>query len=246
MNNIGFGIFCFGEDFYFKGTVEKINNILNAGHCCYVLTDKPEYFESKYTPTFTKIIPYYRSVKSYYDKMILPKYILQKHDFCILIDADTNVTDWSFLDDLKTYNFKYGISYVSTLLDHSIRKEYVKDIGMGHIEWSSYKLYIEKIFPEYGELKTVWEYFLVINKNGFNSERFYKVYEKLQVAKEHSDLLMNKPIVGAGEGISLMVGAKMSGSDIQKDDELVELIKDKVRGVSMRHTPHKDLPSFMK
>ena len=25
MNNIGFGIFCFGEKYYFNGTVEKIN-----------------------------------------------------------------------------------------------------------------------------------------------------------------------------------------------------------------------------
>lgn len=246
MNNIGFGIFCFGEEFYFKGTIEKINKILESGFCVYVLTDKPEYFEKKYTPTFTKIIPYYRSVKSYYDKMILPKFVFEKHDYCILIDADTNVTDWSFLRDLKTYNFKYGISYINTLLNHSIRKEYVNQIDMGHIEWQSYKLYLEKIYPNYGELKTVWEYFLVINKLGFNLERFYKVYEKLQICKEFSDLSMNKSIIGAGEGISMVVAAKLSETDIQFDEELHDILKEVVKGVSKRHTHHKDLPSFMK
>ena len=31
MNNIGFGIFCFGEDYYYRGTKEKIKQLLNVG-----------------------------------------------------------------------------------------------------------------------------------------------------------------------------------------------------------------------
>ena len=47
MNNIGFGIFCFGEEYYYKGTVEKINNILNGGYHCYILTENTDFFTTK-------------------------------------------------------------------------------------------------------------------------------------------------------------------------------------------------------
>ena len=30
MNNIGVGIFCFGKDYYFRGTKEKITNFLEV------------------------------------------------------------------------------------------------------------------------------------------------------------------------------------------------------------------------
>ena len=95
MNNIGFGIFCFGQDYYFKGTKEKIKELLNVGLPVYILTDKPEEFV-KY-PQVT-IIQYDRHLKSYSDKMILPKYILKNHNICILLDADTHVTDYSFFN----------------------------------------------------------------------------------------------------------------------------------------------------
>ena len=99
MNNIGFGIFCFGEEYYYKGTVEKINSILNAGYHCYILTEDTEYFTKKYTAPL-HVFEYNRSYKSYADKMILPKHIFKNHDICILIDADTFIKNYSFLDDL--------------------------------------------------------------------------------------------------------------------------------------------------
>ena len=130
MNNIGFGIFCFGEDYYYQGTFDKIRNILNGGYHCYILTDTPEKFTTKYSSSFLHIIQYDRTFKSYADKMILPKHILKKHDISILLDADTHVTDFSFLKDLKTYEFKYGISYIDTLLNHKSKKEFVKNRGV--------------------------------------------------------------------------------------------------------------------
>ena len=108
MNNIGFGIFCFGEDYYYQGTFDKIRNILNEGYHCYILTDTPEKFTTKYSSSFLHIIQYDRTFKSYADKMILPKYILKKHDISILLDADTHITDFSFLKDLKTYRIQPG------------------------------------------------------------------------------------------------------------------------------------------
>mgnify|MGYP000129374598 FL=1 len=78
MNNIGFGIFCFGEEYYFNGTFDKIRNILNEGYHCYILTDTPEKFTTKYSSSLLHIIQYDRTFKSYADKMILPKYILDK------------------------------------------------------------------------------------------------------------------------------------------------------------------------
>ena len=52
MNNIGFGIFCFGEDYYYQGTFDKIRNILNEGYHCYILTDTPDKFTTKYSSSF--------------------------------------------------------------------------------------------------------------------------------------------------------------------------------------------------
>lgn len=246
MNNIGFGIFCFGEDYYFKGTYDKINHILNNGYHCYILTDTPENFRKKYTESFVHLIPYTRTFKSYADKMILPKHILENHDICILLDADTHVTDFSFLKNLKDYNFKYGISYVDTLKNHSMKKEYVKQLDMSHIEWQSYKLYLDKIYPNYNDLKLIWEYFLVINKNGFNQKRFYHYFERLQLVKECCDLQLNKEVNGAGEGISIQVSANLSETDIDIDLSLYEMIKDKMISVSRRHTPRNLWPEWMK
>jgi hypothetical protein len=111
MNNIGFGIFCFGEDYYYRGTKEKIKQLLNAELSVYVLTDKPEEF-IEYPQVH--VIQYNRHLKSYSDKMILPKYILKNHDICILLDADTHVTDYSFLESLKTYSF---VNKIYNILD---------------------------------------------------------------------------------------------------------------------------------
>lgn len=247
MNNIGFGIFCFGEDYYFKGAYEKIKNILNEGYHCYVLTDNPEYFNSKFTDTYTHTILYDRSFRSYADKMILPKHILKNHDICVMIDADTHITDYSFLRLLKKYDFKYGISYVDTLENHAANRKYVKElVTPDHSEWNPYHTYATKIYPSYGDLETMWEYFLVINKIGFQQKQFYYHYEKLQLAKEFSDLSMNKLINGAGEGISIQISAILSGCDIQRDMQLYETIKDKMISISRRHTRPEFWPEWMK
>lgn len=247
MNNIGFGIFCFGEEYYYNGTFDKIRNILNEGYHCYILTDTPEKFTTKYTTSFLHIIQYDRSFKSYADKMILPKYILKKHDISILIDADTHITDFSFLKDLKTYNFKYGISYIDSLLNHKSKKEFVKDlIQPTQIEWNSYYTYAQKTYPTFGEFETMWEYFLVINKNGFNLKSFYHHYEKLQIVKEYCDVSLNKEVNGAGEGISIQISAKLSDSNIEKDLTLYEMLNDKMVSISRRYTPRELWPEWMK
>jgi hypothetical protein len=246
MNNIGIGIFCFGESYYYKGTIDKLNHFLPEGFHCYILTENPSFFESRYTSDSLHTILYDRSFKSYHDKMILPRHVLKNHDFCFLIDADTHITDYSFLTNLKTYEFKYGITYVDTLKNHSANREFVKDLITDNPEWNSYKIYAEQLFPSFAEYQTIWEYFLIINKIGFIQNKFYNYYEKLQVIKEFCDTPMNKQVNGAGEGISMNISAQLSGSDIQRDMDLYELIKDKMISISRRHTNPNLWPSWMK
>jgi hypothetical protein len=242
MNNIGVGIFCFGEDYYFKGTKEKIEELVKRNIPVYILTNETE----KFSDYFVNVVEYVRDFKSYYDKMILSKYILKHHDYCILLDADTHITDYSVFDIIKIYQFKYGITYIDTLLSHSAKREFVKDlINIDQPEWAPYITYVNKLYPNYKEFETLWEYFLVINKVGFNSNKFFHHYERLQVAKEFSDLCLIKEINGAGEGISLSVSAKLSESDIQRDVELYDLLKDKMISISRRHTPPHLWPTWM-
>jgi len=246
MNNIGIGIFCFGDAFYFNGTDEKINQLLKDGLHCYVLTDNPNYFTSKYTDDLLHTIYYDRTFKSYHDKMLLPKYILKNHDYCALIDADLHINDFSIMDILKTYEFKYGITYIDTLKSHRANREFVKDLIGDGSEWDAYKVYAEKIYSSYQEFETIWENFLIINKIGFKQKQFYDYYEKLQISKEFSDLYINKKVSGAGEGISLAISAKLSNSDIQRDNDLYEIIKDKILDVSKNFTRPELWPDFMK
>lgn len=247
MNNIGFGIFCFGEEFYYKGAADKIKRILNEGYHCYVLTENPDYFNTRFSSMYIHTIQYDRSFKSYADKMILPKYILKQHQIAILLDADMDIKDSNVFKELKTYEFKDGITFIDTLINHKARRGFVKElIDPGNAEWTSYINYIKTIYPDYGELETMWEYFLVINKTGFNSEKFYKLYEKLQLAKEFSDLPLNKTVNGAGEGISIQISAKLSDSTIQKDIVLYEFLKEKIKSLSKIHTPLHQQPEWMK
>jgi len=247
MNNIGFGIFCFGEEYYYKGTIEKINNILNEGYHCYILTEDTEYFTKKYAATFVHVIEYNRSYKSYADKMILPKHILKNHDICILIDADTHIKDYSFLDDLRHFNFKDGISFIDTLLNHNARREFVKDlINVDSDEWKPYVNYVTKSYPNYGDFITMWEYFLVVNKKGFNLSEFYYHYERLQLSKEYSDLSFKKDIGGAGEGISIQVSGKLSKTNVERDMVLYELLKNKMTSISKRFVRSELWPDWMK
>jgi hypothetical protein len=179
--------------------------------------------------------------------MILPKYILKNHDICILLDADTHVTDYSFLESLKTYNFKGGVSYIDTLLNHSAKKEFVKDlINETNPEWKTYVEYAAKLYPPFFNFETMWEYFLVINKDGFDMDSFYYYYEKLQVVKEFSDLPLKKEIIGAGEGISIQISCKSANMEVQRDVELYKLLEGKMISISRRHTPRHLWPNWMK
>ena len=232
MNDIGFGILCFGEDFYFDGAREKMKNIIDKGFSCYVLTDN----RSKFIFDFksTDILLYDRACKSYYDKMLLPKHILKFHDICILIDADTHITDYSFLNDLKTYKFEKGISYVDVLLNHPERKQIVKELDMNSREWKYFHdkaLSMDSTFVWY---ELMWEYFLVINNDGFNQKEFFKPYETLQIAKEYGDSFSNKEVNGNGEGIAISIAAKVSGTPCQRDLTLYLLVGDKMESVSRR------------
>lgn len=247
MTNFAFGIFCFGETYYYKGAEEKIKNILERTNTIvYVLTDTPEYFDKKFTPTYVKVIPYKREFKSYHDKLLLVKYILDKHDISIIIDADLYIKDYSFLNKLKNYDFKTGISYVDTLENHPSKNKFVSDINMTTIEWNNFKLYAEKLYPHFGNLTTIWEYIVVFNKVGFKQELFFKYYEKLQLAKEFSDMQVHKDVYAAGEGVSLAISAFLSSCDIQRDMDLYNMIKDSVVSVSRRFTRPECLPDFMK
>lgn len=230
-NDIGFGIFCFGEDYYYKGAYEKAQQIIDAGYECYILTETPSYFKD--ISNSLKIIPYYRSYKSYHDKLILPRYILKDSQICILLDADLEIKDYSFLEDLRHYDFKEGVSYIDVLLNHPERKECVKELNLCSREWDEYRSYCEHICPQFKTFKLIWEYFLVINKNGFNSD-FYLHYDKLQVKKESCHLLMNNKVNAPGEGVSITISSVLSNTNIQRDLELYNIIKDKMSSVSTR------------
>ena len=118
MNNIGIGIMCFGDVSYFNNTKEKVSKLKDIGIDCYILTDDTEQFT-------TKTIHYSRHLKSYHDKMILVKEILKYHNIAILIDADTFISDYSFIEQLVNYPYQNGITYVETLLSHKIKKEFI-------------------------------------------------------------------------------------------------------------------------
>ena len=238
MNNIGIGIMCFGDEYYFKHTQDKISNLEKWGFDCHVLTDCPEKLVTNKELGYPniKIIKHNRHLGSYHDKIILVKKILECNDICILIDADVLVNDYSIFEDLMQYNFENGISYVESLLGHRIKKEYVKHIQMNpnDIDWVEYKTYLQKIYPQYGDLETIYEYFLVFNKDGLKDD-FYLNYEKLQVIKESCDIISGrKKVIGSGEGISIHVSAKISNSQIQRDNDLYELIKNKIENLNRK------------
>ena len=246
MNDIGFGIFCFGDEKYFKGTHEKIKQILNNGYHCYVYTDNPDYFCPKYTPTYVHIFEYDRSFKSYSDKIYLTKQILKTHDFAILLDADLDISDYTIFKDFKSYSFSEGITYIDTLLNHRAKREFIKDlIDITNPEWRPYIEYVNRLNPEYLKLQTIWEYFIVFNKKGLNEKEFYYFYERLQLAKEYSDLPMKKEINGAGEGMSIKIAGEMSNTLVKHDNTLYNLLKDRIRPITT-HTPNNELPDWMK
>jgi hypothetical protein len=226
---MGFGIFCFGEKYYYEGAYDKAKHIIDAGYKCYILTEDTNYFKK----LNCNIIPYYRAYKSYHDKILLTKYILKECDICILLDADLEIRDYSFLEDLRNYNFKEGVSYVDVLLNHPEKKEFVKELNLYSREWLDYTEYCESIYPQFENIKLMWEYFLVINKKGFN-DNFYIFYDKLQVKKESCHVFDCKDVVAPGEGVSITISAILSNIKIDRDLELYSIVKNKIKSVSNR------------
>ena len=245
MENIGFGIMCFGKDFYFKGTEEKLKNILEKGYKCYVLTDNTEYFLKIFWGTGIELIPYKRNYKSFYDKVSLVKNIHENHDIAILLDADLHISDYSLLDRLSKYDFKEGVSYVDTLWNHTAKFKTVGDIPMVDKEWLEYKNYVLSIYPEVDNVETIWEYFIVFNKKGFQKENFFSDYEKLQVVKEFCDVRLNKDVSGAGEGVSVSVSCLKNGIPISLDRRLLTITQQTLKPIT-RHTPTKEIPNYLK
>ena len=231
MNKIIIGIMCFGEEYYFSHIKSKLNQFKDKKITCFILTDKPDEFVG-YSNIYT--ILYTRKLKSYHDKMLLVKKILDWNDLCVLMDADLLIKDFSIIDILLNYQFNKGITYIDTLKNHRCKHEYISDIQMNpeNIDWYNYRKYIEKVYPEYNNLETIYEYFMVFNKDGFNGD-FFKTYETLQVLKEACEIMSKERVVhGGAEGVSIHVSAKVTNTQIQRDEELFELIKDKVQNIN--------------
>jgi hypothetical protein len=246
MKKIGVGIFCFGDEHYFKGTVNKINNLFDYNFKTYILTDNVEFFEKKYTPFYLTVIPYKRNIKSYHDKIVLVKHILDENDVAIIIDADTDIKDFKIFEKIKNYNFKEGISYIETLESHPTNKKYIKEINMKQDEWREYHSYSKSVLKNFDEKETIWEYFLIFNKTKFNQDKFFLEYEKLQIVKENCDISYNKNVLGPGEGISIQTSSTLSNTPIVRDDELHGMIKDNIIGISKRHTKPSFWPNWMR
>jgi hypothetical protein len=245
MNNIGFGITCFGEEIYFKGTQNKLQNLLEKGHCCYVLTDNSDFFLRSFDNENLKLIPYKRNYISYHDKISLVKDIHEKHDIAILIDADLHIKDFSVFDRFTKYQFLDGVSYIDTLSNHPANIHFVGDIPMSGIEWLEYYRYGSVVYPNMNAIEPMWEYILVFNRDGFKSDDFFNDYEKLQVVKEFCDVRMRKDIVGAAEGISIAISCLKNGIPIQKDLKLESLLKNVITPIT-RHTPEDKIPEYLK
>ena len=45
MNNIGIGIMCFGDEYYFNFADENVSKIIQSNTHCYILTDNIDYFQ---------------------------------------------------------------------------------------------------------------------------------------------------------------------------------------------------------
>jgi hypothetical protein len=231
MNKIVIGIMCFGEEYYFNHVKSKLNQFRDRKITCLILTDKPNEFVG-YSNVYT--ILYTRNLKSYHDKMLLVKKILDWNDICVLMDADLLIKDYSIIEILQNYQFKKGITYIDTLKSHRCKYEFISDIQMNpeNIDWYNYRKYVEKICPNYNDLETIYEYFMIFNKDGFNDD-FYSTYEKLQVLKEACELMSKERIIhGGAEGVSIQISAKITNTQIQRDEELFLLIKDKAQNIN--------------
>jgi hypothetical protein len=241
MNKIGFGFLCFGDEIYFKGTVDKIKNLTHR-YPIFVLTEKPEVFQNFNVHT----IKYDREKFSYSDKMLLIKHTFEYDlDYLIIIDSDSDIIGYEWLNFIDKYQFKYGITYVDTLRNHVTKKHFINELNLQTNEWYDYYKLANHILPDFDKNELIWEYFLIINKNEFNVNEFFEIYGKLQQIRENIDITMNKNIIGAGEGISLMVSCKKTGIPIQYDDTLSNEIKKYIKPILRRYTPKNKLPKWM-
>lgn len=245
MNHIGFGIMCFGDLMYFRGTTEKIDNLTKRGYNCYVLTDNRDFFVEKYWGKSVKVISYDRSFKSYHDKIHLVKEIHNFHQIAILIDADSFITDYDVFRRLEIFEYQEGISYVDTLSNHKAKFGTVGEIPMDSKEWKEYEKYCLGKFKNFKDLETIWEYFIVFNRLGFKSKSFFYEYDKLQIIKEYCDISFDKNVSGAGEGISVALASQLSGNKIQRDLRLSTITTNTIRPIT-KYTPSNQRPSFMK
>ena len=229
MNDIGIGIMCFGDKKYFSYTEQLIILLEDIGISTYILTDQPHQFPES---EFINTINYNRNIKSYHDKIQLVKPILENHEICILIDADIDLQHGEVIDDLLNYPFKEGITYIDTLLSHPYKKEKIGEIDHTtiHTRWHIYYNYIEKLLPNFSDLETIYEYFTVFKRTIPNE--FYKQYEELQIVKEYCDVISNKTLIGAGEGVSLQIAANITNTPIRRDEVLYNLITDKIKNIN--------------
>jgi hypothetical protein len=242
INDIGFGFLCFGDKLYFKGTVEKITKLSNLGYTCYVLTDKPQYF--KHYDSIN--IKYDRGVYSYYDKITLIKHIFEEqHDIIIIIDSDSDILDYNWLNFISDYNFKEGVTYIDTLSNHISKKKYIKDLNLNSNEWYEYTDYARTLVNNFDEYDLIWEYVLIFNKNGFDLELFFSTFSKLQIVKESKDIRMNKKIIGAGEGISLTISCIKNNISLQFDTLVSNELCKEIKPISIHYTPKNKLPKWM-
>lgn len=226
MNDIGIGIMCFGDKKYFYHTQQLIILLEDIGIPTYILTDQPHQFPES---EFIKTINYNRNIKSYHDKIQLVSPILENHEICILIDADIDLQHGEVIDDLLNYPFEDGITYIDTLMSHPYKKGKIGEIEHTtmHTRWHMYYNYVEKLQPSFGELETIYEYLTVFKRTIPNE--FYKQYEELQIVKEYCDIISNKTLLGAGEGISLQIAANITNTPIRRDVKLYNLIIDKIK-----------------
>jgi hypothetical protein len=242
-NNIGFGFLCFGNKIYYKGTEEKIIKLSNLGYTCYILTDEPEYF--KHYDTIN--IKYNRGVYSYYDKVTLINIIFEKsHNIAVIIDSDSDIVGYDWVNFISDYEFKDGVTYIDTLVNHISNKKHIKELNLISNEWVEYTNYAKSLLNNFEEYELIWEYVLIFNKDGFNIKKFFETYSKLQIVKESTDIRMNKKIIGAGEGISILISCIKNNIPLQLDQIISNELRKEIRPISSHYTPKNKLPIWMR
>ena len=245
MKSIGFGIMCFGEEKYFRGAENILKHLTELDLPSYLLTDKTDRFFDLVWGKKVTVLPYTRNFKSYYDKVSIVKSILKNHDIAILLDADLFIKNPTIFEKLKNYDFKKGVSYVDTLWNHTAKFKTVGDIPMEGDEWKQYKNYVTELYPNINNVETIWEYFIVFNKEGFDSDKFFEDYEKLQIVKEFCDVKLNKDVSGAGEGVSIAASCLKNNIPIEFDKRLDLLTKPTIKPIT-RHTPTREIPLHLR